>query len=106
VHPSPLSDVYIGPNGVTLLTEGINLWDILAGMEDEDVDEKKVVNVIEIAEGSEIPDGLVLLNEKADNYSLQCSRPMTIEELEKHINKFFENFPIYDKSEYFNKYPL
>lgn len=99
IHPAPLDDIFIGPNGASLRPAGINLWDIISG-------KQGTVNLLEIPAGSKLPDGLVLLHEHGDHYSLQCTRSMTRKALEALMNEFLKDFPFYSKDEYFNKYPL
>ena len=80
VHPAPLDDVFIGPNGASLRPAGINMWDIVSSR-------AGITNVLEIPEGVKIPEGLVLLHEHGDHYSLQCTKPMKRKALEG-MNQF------------------
>ncbi len=99
VHPAPLDDVFIGPNGASLRPAGINMWDIVSSR-------AGITNVLEIPEGVKIPEGLVLLHEHVDHYSLQCTKPMKRKALEGFMNQFIADFPFYSRDEYFEKYPL
>ncbi len=101
VHPAPLDDVFIGPNGASLRPRGTNMWDLL-------IQRRGATNVMEIPEGTKLPQGLVLLHEHGDHYSLQCTTAMTRKALEKLMNQFFvsHGFTTYSKEEFFNKFPL
>lgn len=99
VHPAPLDDVFIGPNGASLRPAGINMWDIVSSR-------RGITNVLEIPDGVMIPEGLVLLHEHGDHYSLQCTKPIKRKALEGLMNQFIADFPFYSKEEYFSKYPL
>eukprot|EP01039_Chlorochromonas_danica_P005313 gene5315-5848_t len=99
VHPAPLDDVFIGPNGASLRPAGINMWDIVSSR-------RGITNVLEIPAGVKIPEGLVLLHEHGDHYSLQGTKPMKRKALEGIMNQFIADFPFYSKEEYFQKYPL
>jgi hypothetical protein len=99
IHPAPLDDVFIGPNGASLRPAGINLWDIVSGR-------RGIVNMLEIPCGTKLPKGLVLLHEHGDHYSLQCTDPIKRKALEALMNEFVKDFPFYSKEEYFSKYPL
>lgn len=99
VHPAPLDNVFIGPNGASLRPAGINLWDIVSSR-------RGITNILEIPAGVKIPEGLVLLHEHGDHYSLQGTQPMKRKALEALMNKFVADFPFYTKEEYFQKYPL
>jgi hypothetical protein len=99
VHPAPLDDIFIGPNGATLRPAGINMWDILSSR-------KGVTNILEIPAGTPIPKDLVLLHEHGDHYSLQCVKPIRLKHLEDLMNGYFYDLPILSKKEFFVKYPL
>jgi hypothetical protein len=99
VHPAPLDDVYIGKNGASLLSAGVTMWETVSIR-------RGITNILEIPSGVKIPDGLVLLHEGADTYSLQCTKPMKRKALERLINEFTADFPFYSKEEYVKKYPL
>jgi hypothetical protein len=99
IYPAPLDNVFIGPNGASLRPAGINMWDILS-------ERKGVTNVLEVPKGTKIPEGLVLLHEHGDHYSLQCTAPMKRKALETLMNSFVKELPFYPKNDYFDKYPL
>jgi len=61
--------------------------------------------VIEIPEGAEVPEGLVLLHEHTDDYSLQPSRPMTPREFLKLVRTFVKPFKLLTQDEYVEAYP-
>jgi len=64
------------------------------------------VKVFIIKEGTPIPDDLVLLYEKTDHFSLQCSKPMPLTELNTKITDFLERHAtVMTRKEYQNKFP-
>ena len=99
VHPAPLDDVFIGPNGASLRPLGVNMWDLLTT-------KRGITNVLEIPAGTKIPESLVLLHEHADNFSLQCTQPMQRKALEALMNEFSKELPFYPKNEYFTRHPI
>lgn len=99
IHPAPLDNVFIGPNGASLRPAGINMWDILSMRSGP-------TNILEVPAGLKLPKELVLLHEHGDHYSLQCTSPMKRKEVEAIMNQFIKDFPFYPKIEYFKKYPL
>jgi len=65
----------------------------------------KTTRVIEIPEGAEIPQGLVLLHEHTDHYSLQPSRPMKPAEFIGLVGTFVKPFQLLTQDEYAKAYP-
>ena len=98
VEPSPLTNEFLGPNGASLRPAGTNMFDIVSNR-------KGVTNILEIPKDTVLPEGLVLLHEHGDHYSLQCSKPMKLKELHSLMNNFLKDFPFYGKAEYFAKHP-
>lgn len=54
---------------------------------------KKKVGLILIPKDTVVPDGLVLIHEHTDHYSLQTTNVCTEDELNAKLNAFFENTP-------------
>jgi hypothetical protein len=61
--------------------------------------------VIEIPEGAEVPQGLVLLHEHTDHYSLQPSRPMKPAEFIALVGTFVQPFRLLTQDEYVKAHP-
>lgn len=99
INPAPLDGFFIGPNGASLRPATINMWDILSHRSGE-------TYVTEIPQGTKIPDGLILLHERDDHYSLQCSVAMKPTMLVSKINAFLGTCKSYTSQEYFKKNPL
>jgi hypothetical protein len=70
IEPAPLCNTFIGPNGLSLRPPGRHMYELVA------LGKVKTIRIIEIPEGLELPQGIVLLHEHSDHYSLQPSRPM------------------------------
>ena len=66
---------------------------------------KKGNTVIEFPQGAEIPDGLVLLHEHSDHYSLQPSRAMKPTEFIALVKAYVKPFANLSTKEYARAYP-
>ena len=99
IHPAPLDNTFIGPNGASFRPASINMWDFLS-------QRKGITYVVEVPEGSILPPELVMLHERDDHYSLQLTTPMKPTVFNKRINDYLANFEVYPKSTYFERYPL
>ena len=75
------------------------MWDVLA-------ERKGSVYVTAIPKGTQIPENLILLHEKDDHYSLQCSVPMTPAQVVGKINKFLATCESFPRETYFERNPL
>jgi hypothetical protein len=98
IHPMTGPD-FMGPNGMSLRPNGMSQYEILAGMRGE-------VSVTEIPEGVPIPEGLVLLHEHTDHFSMQSTVACTPRELNNKLTKFVEQYERYPKSEWFKRYSI
>jgi hypothetical protein len=99
IHPAPLDGTFCGPNGASFRPATINMWDILSKT-------KGNTYVLELPEGTKLPDELVMLHERDDHYSLQCTVAMTPDQLSKRMNAFISSFEAYPKETYYERYPL
>ena len=79
MHPA-VGDEFIGPNGMSLRPVGPTLLEILSSFRGK--------HVFEIAEGAIIPDGLALLHEHSDHYSLQTAVKCTPKEYHQLAGDF------------------
>ncbi|KAF9347040.1 hypothetical protein BGX26_001445 [Mortierella sp. AD094] len=67
----------------------------------------KYAYVFVIPEGTELPDGLVMLHEHSDHYSLQCTRPMPLDKLNSILTTFFkEKCECFTLQEFFDEFPF
>lgn len=99
VYPAPLDNIFIGPNGASLRSVGVNMYDLITERDSD-------CNILELQKGLVIPEGLVLLHESFDHFSLQCSMPMRLDELENRINTFFQSCTLLSADEFMQKNPL
>lgn len=99
VHPAPLDNTFIGPNGASLRPAGVNMCDLITGKGPKCL-------ILELRKGLVIPEGLVLLHEFGDHFSLQCAVPMRFEELEKRLNLVAKSCDLLTVQEYELKNPV
>jgi len=66
---------------------------------------RKGIFVIEIPEGVPLPDGLVLLHEHSDHYSLQPSRPMKPDDFIALVKTFVKPFRVLTANDYADEFP-
>ena len=99
IEPAPLCNTFIGPNGLSTRPSGRPMYELVAS------GKGTTTRVIEIPEGAEVPQGLVLLHEHTDNYSLQPSRLMTPAEFIALVGMFVKPFRLLTQDEYVEKYP-
>jgi hypothetical protein len=69
IEPSPVSNTFVGFNGLSLKPSGRFLFELVALG-------RRNSRVIEVPEGTEIPGDLILLHDGDDFYSLQPTLPM------------------------------
>lgn len=81
VHPSVGSN-FQGPNGASLRPNSPFMQEIIRGFKG------KSVTIYMLQEGTALPQDLTLLHEHSDHHSLQCTRPMKLEELNKLVTDF------------------
>lgn len=99
-HPAPLSNEFIGPNGLSLRPPGLNMWEIL-----DNYKGGKIV-VSEVPKDTPVPEGMVLLHEHNDHYSLQTTEPIDPKVFTKRATAFFKKYPQYPKEDYFIRHPI
>lgn len=98
VHPIA-GNVFTGPNGMSLRPEGGAMYEILS-------ETGPKASVREVPEGTAIPEGLVLIHEHTDYYSMQTTAPCSVEDLKRKLDKFLLPFDMFPKASYFKRYPL
>ena len=99
LHPAPLDDYFMGPNGASFRPAGGQMWEILS-------ERTGVVNVIEVPEGTHLPPDMVLFHEHTDHYSLQTTKSIKPSVFSKNVTEFLSKFEVYPKKEYFERYPF
>jgi hypothetical protein len=92
VHPA-VGDTWIGPNGMSLRPATENMLHIAKNYRGN-------VTVFRLQEGLALPDGLVVLHERDDHYSLQTTEPVTLETLNDRITKLLENCPTQTRDQF------
>ena len=85
VHPAH-GETWIGPNGMSLRPATENMLHIAKNYRGN-------VTVYRMQEGMDMPDGLVVLHERDDHYSLQTDEPVPLEELNSKLTHFLETLP-------------
>ncbi|CAB9505359.1 expressed unknown protein [Seminavis robusta] len=85
VHPAQ-GDTWIGPNGMSLRPATENMLHIAKNYRGN-------VTVYRMQEGMDMPDGLIVLHERDDHYSLQTDEPVTLETLNERLTEFLETLP-------------
>jgi len=93
------SDYFVTPNGLSLRPAGINNWDIIWTY-------KGKFRVVYIPAGVEIPEGLVLILERGDHYSLQTTVSISLQELNKKMTDFLKPFERLSREEFSERFPL
>lgn len=86
-------DTFEGPNGMSLRPDGRNFERIIRDFRGEPV-------IYSIIGGTATPDGLVLLYEHTDHYSLQVSRPMPLPEFNERLTEFLKLCPTMTRENY------
>lgn len=100
VHPAA-SENFEGPNGASLRPNSPFLQEVIRGFKG------KGVSIYRLKEGTPLPEDLVLLHEHTDHHSLQCKRPMKLEELNKIITDFCQQKgEKMTKKEFVERYPF
>ena len=99
IEPAPPCNTFIGPNGLSMRPSGRLMYELVA------FKKGSTTRVIEIPEGAEVPQGLVLLHEHTDHYSLQPSRLMTPAEFIALVGMFVKPFRLLTQDEYVKAYP-
>ena len=100
LHPSPLDDYFMGPNGASFRPAGGQMWEILSQRTGA------IVNVIEVPEGALLPPDMVILHEHTDHYSLQTTKSIKPSVFSKNVTEFLNKFEVYPKKVYFERYPF
>ncbi|OJT11714.1 hypothetical protein TRAPUB_11776 [Trametes pubescens] len=93
---------FIGPNGCSLREP-------LSPTFQEVVRNFRGANILVyvLKEGTPLPDTLQILHEHSDHYSLQCTKPMTLDELNAECTKFInEHGRTLDKEQFDAEYPF
>jgi hypothetical protein len=85
VHPAK-GDVWIGPNGMSLRPASENVLRIAKTF-------RGTTTVYRMHEGLVVPDGLIVLHERSDHYSLQTDEPVTPDTFNKRLTAFLETLP-------------
>ncbi|KAI0323967.1 hypothetical protein GY45DRAFT_487068 [Cubamyces sp. BRFM 1775] len=93
---------FIGPNGCSLREP-------LSPTFQEVVRNFRGANILVyvLKEGTPLPETLQILHEHSDHYSLQCTKPMTLDELNAECTKFInEHGRTLDKEQFDAEYPF
>ena len=85
IHPAH-GDTFIGPNGMSLRPATDNMLHIAKNYRGN-------VTVYRMQEGMDMPEGLVVLHERDDHYSLQTDEPVYLETLNERLTSLLESCP-------------
>ncbi|KAG6850367.1 hypothetical protein H0H93_014321 [Arthromyces matolae] len=93
---------FIGPNGCSLREPlSPTFQEVVRNFRGSNI----VISVI--PEGTPLPSTLQILHEHSDHYSLQCTKPMTLNELNEECTKFVSaNAKTMDKEQFDEEYPF
>jgi hypothetical protein len=97
IHPAPLDDFFMGPNGMSLRPPGTNFTDILEHY-------SKSSKIFVIPENTVLEEYFVLLHEHGDHYSLQTSVACTPKVLNERMTEFLSKMEIISKNDYFERF--
>lgn len=86
VLPMPEGAVYTTPNGMSLRPLGENFERILRSFRGEP-------QIYARRGGLTLPEGLVVLHERTDHYSLQTTVPLTLEQFNDRLTEFLRSLP-------------
>merc|ERR1712230_1810 len=93
-------ETYQSPNGASLRPNTPTQQDLVDSFKGPSV------VVYAVPQGTMLPEGLVVVHEKADHYSLQPAEEMSLAELNAKINNFLNTKGVrLTKSEWQEKYP-
>ena len=92
VHPAH-GDTFIGPNGMSLRPATENMYHIAKNYRGN-------VTVYRMQEGMDMPDGLIVLHERDDHYSLQTDEPVELETLNERLTSFLETLPTQTRDQF------
>jgi hypothetical protein len=85
VHPT-IGDTFICPNSMSLRPPSRTMLGIAQTY-------KGKVTVYTLAEGTTLPDGLILLHERDDHYSLQTDEPIALDTFNERLTELLEQCP-------------
>lgn len=85
VHPA-IGDTFIGPNGMSLRPGTETMLHIAKNY-------KGNATVFRLQEGLNLPDGLIILHERDDHYSLQTDTPILLEKLNEKMTNLLSECP-------------
>lgn len=92
VHPAQ-GDTWIGPNGMSLRPATESMYHVAKNYRGN-------VTVFRLQEGLLLPQGLVLLHERDDHYSLQTDEPVTLDTLNDRITALLETCPTQTRDQF------
>ncbi|KAJ7075795.1 hypothetical protein B0H15DRAFT_916593 [Mycena belliarum] len=101
VHPAEGPN-FIGPNGCSLREPlSPTFQEVVRNFRGSDI------GVFVLKEGTVLPETLTVLHEHSDHFSLQCTQPMRLSELNAALTQFInDNARILNKEEFDEEYPF
>ncbi|KAI9319559.1 hypothetical protein DFJ73DRAFT_635296 [Zopfochytrium polystomum] len=100
VHPRDGPN-FEGPNGASVRPNGAFLQELVRNFR------ARNTVIYRLPEGLELPPELVILHEHTDHHSIQCTRPMTLEELNERVTELCKvHGERMSKNEFCERYPF
>ncbi|KAJ7490589.1 hypothetical protein FB451DRAFT_1079381 [Mycena latifolia] len=101
VHPAE-GPSFIGPNGCSLREPlSPTFQEVVRNFRGS------AIGVFVIKQGTILPETLTLLHEHSDHFSLQCTKPMSLDDLNEELTKFITaNARVLNKEEFDEEYPF
>ncbi len=93
IHPTS-GPTFTGPNGCSLRPSGPKMHEILKGYKGDP-------RVYRMHEGLILPEGMVILHEHTDHYSLQPSVPTPLGEFNARITDLIQGLPSMTREQFF-----
>jgi hypothetical protein len=92
VHPAK-GDTFIGANGMSLRPATENMLHVAKNYRGN-------VTVYRFQEGMDLPQGLVVLHDRDDHYSLQTDEPVQLQTLNERITALLETLPTQTRDQF------
>lgn len=98
VMPMPDGSKFHTPNGMSLRARSDKMMAILSNFQGDEV------HVYRMQEGTTVPDGMCVYLEHSDHYSLQVTRPITLEQFNTQLTEYLQSLPALTKQEFIDAY--
>jgi hypothetical protein len=96
VHPMPISSPFVSPNGMSLRPMGTNLESLVRGFKND-------FTIYTLCCGIQLPPELCVFHEHSDHYSLQTTKPVTLDTFNQILTEFLMSQPKQTKEQFINQ---